>query len=80
MAGFVKWFNGLSKIVRVILLLIPFVGWIFEILLRLAAMIKKTSVLNIVVFLVYLFAGWAWILNVIDVICILLNNKQFLMD
>ena len=80
MDGFVKWFNGLSKIVRVILLLIPFVGWVFEIALRLAALLKKASALNIIVFVVYLLAGWAWILNVIDVICILLNDKQFLME
>jgi len=80
MDGFIKWFNGLSKIVRIILLLIPFVGWVFEIILRCAQMLKKATVLNIVVFVVYLFAGWAWVLNVIDVICIALNDKQILMD
>ncbi|MBQ7653225.1 MAG: hypothetical protein IJS93_02535 [Clostridia bacterium] len=79
MDGFVKWFNGLSKIVRCILLIIPFVGWLFEVILRLAVVLKKATALNIIVFLVYLFVGWAWILNWIDVICILLNDKQFLM-
>ena len=71
-----EWFDKQSKIVRFILLIIPFVGWIFEIIVRWREVAKKADVLNIVVAIVYTFFGFAWILHLIDAILILLDKPM----
>lgn len=76
----VEWFNKQSNIVKFILLILPFVGWICEIVIRWSIVITKGGVLNIVLAIVYTFIGWAWILGVIDAILVLLGNKMLLVD
>lgn len=71
-----EWFDKQSKIVRFILLIIPFVGWIFEIIVRWSEVAKKADVLNIVVAIIYTFFGFAWILNLIDAILVLLDKPM----
>ncbi len=76
----VEWFNKQSNIVKFILLILPFVGWICEVIIRWSIVITKGGVLNIVLAIVYTFIGWAWILGVIDAILVLLGNKMLLVD
>ena len=45
---FDKWFNEQPLWLKIVLLVIPFVGWVVEILIRVSAVIRKASVLNIV--------------------------------
>ncbi|MCR5491815.1 MAG: hypothetical protein K6F32_06785 [Bacilli bacterium] len=71
-----EWFDKQSNIVKFILLILPFVGWIMELIIRWSQVIKEASVLNIVVALVYTFFGWAWVLGLIDAIMVLLGNKM----
>lgn len=71
-----EWFDKQSKIVRFILLIIPFVGWIFEIIVRWSEVAKKADVLNIVVAIIYTFFGFAWILHLIDAILVLLDKPM----
>ena len=66
--NFDKWFYNQSKLVQVILLLIPFVGWIAELLIRLSVLLRDKSVINIVVFVVFVVVGWGWVLAVADLI------------
>ena len=70
---FDKWFNKQSVLLKVILLLIPFVGWVVECLVRLSVMLRTKSAVHIVVFLLFLFVGWGWVLNVIDLIYMVLT-------
>ncbi len=65
---FDKWFNQQSTLLKVILLLIPVVGWIVEVLIRLSVMLRTKSLLHIVVFLFFIIFGWSWIFCVIDLI------------
>ena len=60
---FDKWFYSQSKLVQVLLLIIPFVGWIMELLIRLSVALRTKSVLHIVVFVLFLVVGWGWVLN-----------------
>ncbi len=46
------WFNKQSNVVKFILLILPLVGWIFELVIRWSQVIKEASVLNIVVAIV----------------------------
>ena len=78
--NFDKWFNSQSVLLKAILLLIPFVGWVVECLVRLSVMLRTKSVVHIVVFLVFLFVGWGWVLGVIDVIYMLLTGHLILAD
>lgn len=78
--NFDKWFNSQSVLLKAILLLIPFVGWVVECLVRLSVMLRTKSVVHIVVFLVFLFVGWGWFLGVIDFIYMLLTGHLILAD
>lgn len=76
--NFDKWFYNQSKLVQVILLLIPFVGWIAELLIRLSVLLRDKSVINIVVFVVFIVVGWGWVLAVADLIYLLIKGHLFL--
>lgn len=77
---FDKWFNKQSVLLKVILLILPVVGWVVECLVRLSVMLRTKSVLHIVVFFVFLFVGWGWVLNVIDLIYMVLTGHLILAD
>ena len=76
--NFDKWFYNQSKLVQVFLLLIPFVGWIAELLIRLSVLLRDKSVINIVVFVVFVVVGWGWVLAVADLIYLLIKGHLFL--
>lgn len=71
-----KWFNSQSRLVQLILLLIPFVNWIVEIYVRVTAVIEKQTTENIlgVIFglIIPVFFGW------LDLIWVLLFNHLIL--
>lgn len=75
---FDKWFNSQSRLIQVILLLIPFVGWIVECLVRLSVMLRTQSILHIVVFLLFLLVGWGWFLCIIDLVYLLVTGHLIL--
>ncbi len=76
--AFDKWFNSQDTLLKVILLIIPFVGWIVELLIRLSVMLEKKDVVSIVVFVLFLFVGWSWILCVIDLIYLVVKGHLIL--
>lgn len=58
---FNKWFEKQSRLVQIILLLIPIVNWIVEILVRLSALLSKPNLVNILGFIFGLIIpvfGW----------------------
>lgn len=73
-----KWFNKQSRLVQIILLLIPVVNWVVEVLVRWSSVIhaKKKNVLNIIAAILVTFVGFAW--GWIDVIwCLLFKRLTF---
>ena len=70
------WFNRQSRLVQVLLLLIPGVNWITELVVRWSTFAKKGGLIRLIVCLVVTifgtFVGW------IDVIWVLLFKKLFL--
>ncbi len=66
------WFNKQSRLVQVILLLIPVVNWITEIVVRWSTFIKKPGVIRLIVCLVVTFAGI--IIGWLDVIWVLITK------
>ncbi len=77
---FDKWFNKQSTLVKALLLLIPFVGWVVEVLIRLSVMLRTKSTLHIVVFVVFIVFGWGWILGLIDFIYLLVKGHLILAE
>lgn len=76
--SFDKWFNGLDRVVQVILLIIPFVGWVVECLVRLSVALNKKDAVSIVVFVLFLVIGWGWFLCIIDLIYLALKGHLIL--
>ncbi len=73
-----NWFNKQSRLVQIILLLIPFVNWIVELLVRWSAVFssKKVNVLNLIAAIIVTFVGvvWGWV----DIVwCLLFNHMTF---
>ena len=69
-----KWFHKQNKLIQVILLLIPFVNYIVEILVRWSAFLKKGGALRLLVCIIVtiptgIIIGW------LDAIWVLLTNK-----
>ena len=72
------WFHKQSKLIQIILLIIPFVGWIVDLLVRWSAFLRNKSLINLIMALVITFLGEFWILTILDAVFIVLNNKMFL--
>lgn len=74
------WFNKQSKLVKIILLIIPFVGWIVELLVRLSVLLKTKSGVHLVVLILFVVLGWGWFLGVIDLIYMLVTGHLILAE
>lgn len=77
---FDKWFNSQSTLVKVILIILPLVGWIVELLVRLSVMLKTQKVEHIVVFVLFVVFGWGLILNIIDIIYMCMTGHLILAE
>lgn len=67
-----SWFNKQSRLVQIILLLIPVVNWIVEIFVRVTAIIEKPTtenILGVVCSLIIPVFGW------VDLVWVLLFNR-----
>ncbi len=71
---FDKWFNKQSTLIKVVLLLLPVIGWVCEVLIRLSVLQRTKSTLHLVVFLFFLFIGWSWLFCVIDLVYLCING------
>ncbi len=76
--NFDTWFHKQSKVLQIVLLILPLVGWIVDLLVRWSAFIKKNSGVNLAMALVVTFLGEFWILTILDAIWIALYNKLLL--
>lgn len=73
-----KKFFELPRLVQIILLIIPIVGWIVELIIRWSAVLEKFTLLNLIAALIYTFLGWGIVLQIIDIIWIVLFKHLFL--
>lgn len=73
-----KKFFQLPRLVQIILLILPVVGWIVELVIRWSAVFERKTLLNLVAALLYTFLGWGIVLQIVDIIWILLFKHLFL--
>lgn len=70
-----SWFNKQSRLVQIILLLIPVINWITEIFVRVTAVIQKPTTENILgVILGIIIPVFGWL----DLVWVLLFNHLLL--
>lgn len=77
---FDKWFEKQDRLVKIILLIIPFVGWVVEVLVRLSALLRKTSTTNILGFILFLVFGALWVPALIDLIYFIITDKFLFLE
>ena len=75
-----KKFFQLPRLAQIILLILPFVGWIVELVIRWSAVLEKFTLLNLVAALLYTFFGWGFILQILDIVWIILYKHLFLTE
>ena len=69
--SFNKWFDKQSRLIQLILLIIPIVNWVVEILVRLSALLTNASGKNILGVICAIFIPfWGWVY----LVCVLLFN------
>lgn len=72
-----KWFKKQSRIVQIILLLIPFVNWGVEILVRWDHALRKNSLFKYLIAILFTFLGL--IFGYVDLIwCLLFERLLFI--
>ena len=76
--NFDKWFYKQDKLLQIILLIIPFVGWVAELLIRFSVMTRTMSALHVLVFILFLVLGWGWFLCLIDLIYLAIKGHLIL--
>ncbi len=77
---FDKWFNKQSTLIKVLLLIIPFVGWVVECLVRLSVMLRTKETIHIVAFVVFLLIGGLWIPAIADLVYLVVKGNLFLAE
>lgn len=76
--AFHKWFLKQSLIVKVLLLIIPVVGWFVEVVMRISALLAKGTTSNILGLILYIILGV--IMAYVDVLFCLLGQNPLLLE
>lgn len=73
---FDKWFNKQSRLVQILLLLIPFVNWIVELLVRWSLALRTKNIVHIVIAVLIVIIGmpFGWL----DLVWVLIFNHMLL--
>lgn len=75
-----KWFSKLDFLSQAILLVIPFIGYLVEIGVRIFAVIRLHSKKNIAGLVIFVLLGWALLLNIIDVFVLSRTDDLMLIE
>ena len=75
---FDKWFDEQSRLVKVILMIIPVVNWVLEVLVRASAFLRKNSGVNLIGLILGIVGNviWGWV----DLIILIITGKLFLIE
>ena len=76
--SFDKWFEEQNIVLKVILIILPFVGWIMEILIRVSVFLEKKNNVDLLLLILFILLGWTWIPLVIDLVFLLTKGHIFL--
>ena len=72
-----RWFSKLDFLTQAILLILPFIGYLIEVGVRIFVVIRLHSKKNIAGLVIFVLLGWALLFNIIDIF--VLNRTDDLM-
>ena len=75
-----KWFSKLDFLSQAILIVIPFIGYLVEIGVRIFAVIRLHSKKNIAGLVIFVLLGWALLLNIVDVFVLSRTDDLMLIE
>ena len=78
-----SWFKGLKKWLQLLLIIIPFVGWVIDLVIRIEDFVKASKgkkVFKLIVLILFVVVGWAWIWQIFDFIWIIIYGRLTFMD
>ena len=73
-----EWFKKQSKVLQIILMIIPMVNWIIDLVIRIEALIKKQSTNNIIGLILIVVVGY--IFAFIDLIMVIIGTDFLLLE
>ena len=73
-----EWFKKQSKVLQIILMIIPMVNWIIDLVIRIEALIKKQSTNNIIGLILIVVVGY--IFAFIDLIMVIIGKDFLLLE
>lgn len=76
---FDKWFQEQTKVWKIVLLVIPFVNYIIEILVRASAIVRKNSATNIAG-VIFFIVPWGLFTSYLDLIWVIIFDQLFLFE
>ena len=72
-----KWFNKQSRLLQIILLLIPGVNWVTEMVVRITACLQKPTSKNLLGLILAVIPVTGMILGWVDLVWVILFNHLF---
>ena len=75
-----RWFYSIDRLSQMILLIIPVIGWIIEISVRIFSVARKQSTMNVVGLIVFIIFGGFIVFNIIDVAYLFSKDSLMLTD
>lgn len=75
-----KWFSKLDFLSQAILIVIPFIGYLVEIGVRIFVVIRLHSKKNIAGLVIFVLLGWALLLNIVDVFVLSRTDDLMLIE
>ena len=77
----IDWFNKQNNIVRGILLLLPLVGWVFEMVIRWTYFAKDTSnTTNLLFAILYTIPVTGYVLAIVDAVFLFIGKNMLFME
>ena len=73
--NFDKWYEKQSKVLKIVLVAVPFVNWIMEILIRLSIYLRTKKTIDLVFFIVY--AVFTYPLFILDIVWLAIKGHIF---
>lgn len=75
-----RWFSKLDFLTQAILLILPFIGYLIEIGVRIFAVGRLHSKKNIAGLVIFVLVGWAILFNIIDIFVLSRTDDLMLIE
>ena len=73
-----KWFEEQSLVLKIILIILPIVGWVMEILVRVSAYVRKQNTMDLILLILYIVLGWTYIPLILDIVFLATKGHLFM--